>query len=54
MVGMSGESWRHKSTLKAYLHCTLEPVSTNSGTGSARPHWNRFHSNRFEVKSLVE
>ena len=24
--------------LKACLHCTLEPVSTVSGTGSARPH----------------
>ena len=24
--------------LKACLHCALEPVSTDSGTGSARPH----------------
>ena len=24
--------------LKACLHCTLEPVSTDSGAGSARPH----------------
>ena len=24
--------------VKACLHCTLEPVSTDSGTSSARPH----------------
>ena len=27
-----------QEALKACLHCALEPVSTDSGTGSARPH----------------
>ena len=28
-------------------HCTIKPVSSMSRTGSMRPHYTRFHPNRF-------